>query len=89
MGKFTHLKGSDLEVARTWSIRSGMNPIKKVAQILKRHLSNLLTYFEHPISNGVAKSLNSKIQGIKSRERSFWSFEGFRNGIFFSMESWI
>ena len=67
----------------SWAIRSRLNPIKKVAKMLKRHLANLLTYFDHPISNGVAEGLNSKIQGLKSRARGFRSFDGFRNSILF------
>ena len=67
----------------SWAIRSRLNLVKKVARMLKRHLVNLLTYFDHSISNGVAEGLNSKIQGVKSRARGFRSFEGLRNSILF------
>ena len=55
----------------------------KVADMLKKHLANILTYFDHPISNAVAEGLNSKIQMVKSNARGYRSFEGFRVSILF------
>jgi transposase len=66
-----------------WAIRSRLEPIKEKARMLKTHLDNLLTYFEHPISNAVAEGLNSKIQTVKANARGFRSFEGFRYSILF------
>ena len=45
-----------------WAIRSRLNPLKKVAQMMKRRLDNILTYLRFPITNAVAEGLNSKIQ---------------------------
>lgn len=67
----------------SWAIRSRLGPIKKKAKMLKSHLNNLLTYFEHPISNAVAEGLNSKIQTVKANARGFRSFQGFRYSILF------
>lgn len=67
----------------SWAIRSRLNPIKEKARMLKRHLDNTLTYFDHPISNAVAEGLNSKIQTIKANARGFRSFESFRYSILF------
>ena len=67
----------------SWAIRCRLKPVKKVAVMLKKHLANLLTYFDHRISNGVAEGLNSKIQGVKANARGFRSFVGFRNSILF------
>ena len=55
----------------------------KVADMLKKHLGNILTYFDHPISNAAAEGLNSKIQMTKSNARGYRSFEGFRVSILF------
>ena len=55
----------------------------KVANMLKKHLANILTYFNHPISNAAAEGLNSKIQMVKSNARGYRSFEGFRVSILF------
>ncbi|WP_419602536.1 transposase [Thiolapillus sp.] len=41
------------------------------------HLPNILTYFQHRISNAVAEGLNSRIQTIKANARGHRSFEGF------------
>lgn len=67
----------------SWAIRSRLEPIKKVARMLKDHLDGLLNYFDHRISNAVAEGLNSKIQTVKSNARGYRSFEGFRTSILF------
>ncbi len=54
-----------------WVTRSRLKPLIKVAQLLKRHLDNLLTYLEHRITNAVTEGLNSKIQSLKSAPRGF------------------
>jgi transposase len=66
-----------------WAIRSRLTPIKQKAKMIKSHLTNILTYFEHGISNAVAEGLNSKIQTVKSNARGYRSFLGFRNSILF------
>ena len=55
----------------------------EVAQMLKRHLENLLTYLEHRITNAVTEGLNSKVQSLKSAARGFRSFANFRIRILF------
>jgi len=67
----------------SWAIRSRLAPIKKKARMLKSHLPNILNYFRHQISNGVAEGLNSKIQTVKANARGYRSFESFRNSILF------
>lgn len=67
----------------SWAIRSRLEPIKKVARMLKRHLDNLLNYFEHRITNAGSEGMNSKIQTVKSNARGFRSFEGFRASVLF------
>lgn len=66
-----------------WAIRSRLEPIKEKARMIRDHLPNILTYFKHRISNGVAEGLNSKIQTVKANARGFRSFEGFRDSILF------
>lgn len=34
----------------TWAIRSQLDPVKKVAGILKRHLDGVLRFVKHPIT---------------------------------------
>ncbi|NKB23097.1 MAG: hypothetical protein GKR87_01620 [Kiritimatiellae bacterium] len=64
-------------------MHSGLTPIRKVAQMIKKHLGNLLTYFSSYISNAVSKGLNSKIQTVKANARGYRSFESFCISILF------
>ncbi len=67
----------------SWAIRSRLEPIKAKARMIKNHLSNILTYFKHRITNAVAEGMNSKIQIVKANARGYRSFSGFRNSILF------
>lgn len=66
-----------------WAICSRIEPIKKVARMLKAHLENLLTFADHPITNAVAEGLNSKIQSLRSAARGFRNFLHYRTRILF------
>ena len=66
-----------------WVSRSRLKPVIEVAQMLKRHLDNLLTYLKHHITNAVTEGLNSKIQSLKSAARGFRSFRNYRIRILF------
>jgi transposase len=66
-----------------WVSRSKLKPVIEVAQMLKRHLDNLLTYLKHRITNAVTEGLNSKIQSIKAAARGFRSFRNYRIRILF------
>ena len=61
----------------------GETAIVKVAEMLKKHLPNILTYFRHRITNAVSEGLNSKIQSIKTMARGFRGFENYRTRILF------
>jgi transposase len=65
------------------AMATGLSEVRKVARTLKRHLSNILTYFESYITNAVSEGINSKIQTIKSNARGFRSFENYRISILF------
>ena len=65
------------------TICSKLEPMKKVARMLKAHLGNILTWWKHPITNAVSEGLNSKIQSVKSAARGFHSFESYRVRILF------
>lgn len=64
-------------------MRSKLEPVKKVAQTLSRHLTGLLNYFEHRITNAITEGFNSRIQAIKAAARGFRSFENYRTRILF------
>jgi transposase len=48
-----------------WATHSRLKPVKKVARMIHNHLENVLTYFDHRITNAVSEGLNSKIQTVK------------------------
>jgi len=48
-----------------WATHSRLKPMVKVARMIHGHLDNVLTYFDHRITNATSEGLNSKIQTIK------------------------
>jgi len=66
-----------------WATHSRLEPMIKVARLLKRHLPGILAYAKHRITNAVAEGFNSKIQMIKSVARGFRSFSNYRIAILF------
>jgi transposase len=48
-----------------WATHSRLAPMVKVARMIRGHLDNVLTYFEHRITNATSEGLNSKIQAVK------------------------
>ena len=66
-----------------WAIRSRLDPMKKVAVMLKKHLDGLLNYFDHRITNATSEGFNSRIQSIKSAARGFRNFANYRTRILF------
>ena len=66
------------------SVMSSRLPaVKNVAKSLKEHLSDLLTYFTHRITNAMTEGFNSRIQAIKASARGFRSFDNYRSRILF------
>jgi transposase len=66
-----------------WAMRSQLEPVKKVAGMLKRHLDGVLRFVKHPITNGVAEGLNSKIMSIKRKAGGFRNPHNFTTAIYF------
>lgn len=66
-----------------WATHSRLKPMIKAAKTLKSHLSNILTYFKHRITNSVTEGLNSKIQTIKQMACGFRNREHYRKAILF------
>jgi transposase len=66
-----------------WATHSRLKPMIAAAKTIHRHLANVLTYFEHRITNAVSEGLNSKIQTIKKRAYGFRNKENFKTAIYF------
>ena len=63
--------------------KAKVSSMKKVARMLKRHLSNILTYFESYLTNAYSEGINSKIQALKANARGFRNFSNYRARILF------
>jgi transposase len=66
-----------------WATHSRLAPMIKAARTLKSHLTNIMTFFMHRITNAVAEGLNSKIQTIKQKACGYRNRDNFRTAIFF------
>ena len=67
----------------SWAIRCRLEPVKKVARLCKRHLPNLMTFFEHRLTNGPMEGLNNAIQGLIKKAFGYRNKERFKTDIFF------
>lgn len=66
-----------------WATHSRLVPVREVAEMIKRHIVNVLTYTRHRITNAVSEGLSSKIQTIKKMAYGFRNQEHFKTAIYF------
>jgi transposase len=66
-----------------WAKRSRLTPVKRVADMLKTRIENVVSYCRHHITNGVAEGLNSKIMTIKRKCCGFANLDNFKTAIYF------
>ena len=66
-----------------WATHSRLKPIIAAAKTLKRHLTNILIYFKHHITNATAEGINSKIQTLKLMGCGYRNREHYRKAIYF------
>ena len=66
-----------------WATHSRLQPMIDVAKLIARHLTNVLTYFKHRITNAVAEGLNSKIATVQKRACGFRNRDHFKIAIYF------
>lgn len=66
-----------------WASHSRLEPVKKVARMIKAHLSNVLTYFTHRITSGINEAINGVIKTLIKRSYGFRSFPNFRTAVLF------
>lgn len=59
--------------------------LSKVAARFKEHWSGLIAYLRHHVSNGLAESVNGRIQQLKTKARGFRNCFGFRRAILFHL----
>jgi len=66
-----------------WATRSRLEPVKKVAAMVKRHLPNVLTYFKHRITNAGSEAINSVIQMLQKRAFGYRNFKNWSTVVLF------
>jgi len=66
-----------------WATHSRLEPVKKVARMVKRHIDGVMNYFLHPITNAASEGLNSQIQLLKQQARGYRNFSNLRVAILF------
>lgn len=66
-----------------WAIRSKLEPVKRVARMIKRHLDGIIVAMIQGVSNAKAEGTNAIVQRIKAAAHGFRNRERFRNAIYF------
>ena len=66
-----------------WATHSRLEPIRKAAETVRRHIDNILIYYQHPVTTAMSEGLNSQIQKIKSMACGFRNIENFKTAIYF------
>lgn len=66
-----------------WATHSRLEPMRKAAETIRRHIENILTYYHHPVTNAMSEGLNSQSQKIKSMAHGFRNIEHFKTAIYF------
>lgn len=68
-----------------WAIRSRLEPIKRVARMVKKHLEGIVTAVVTGANTARSEGFNAVIQKIKSDARGFRNRDRFRNAIYFHL----
>jgi len=66
-----------------WATHSRLVPMIEAAKLIARHLTNVLTYFKHRITNAVAEGLNSKIATVQKRACGYRNPNNFKIAVYF------
>jgi len=66
-----------------WATHSRIKPVIKAAKTLNNHITNILTYADHKVTNATGESINSKIEKMKRLSCGFRSRKHYRIAIFF------
>lgn len=66
-----------------WAVRSRLEPMKRAARTIRRHLWGIVNAIVLQATNAGAESLNAKIQWLKKQACGFRSRPRFRDAIYF------
>lgn len=67
------------------AMRSKLEPVKKVARMIQDHLTQVLNYFIHHVTNAYAEGLNSTIQALIKRANGYRTRERLKRDLFFHL----
>jgi transposase len=65
-----------------WATHSQLEPIKKVASMIKKHWDGIVSWYTNKINNGILEGLNSVIQAAKSKARGYKTFKNYKNIVY-------
>lgn len=69
----------------SWAVRSRLEPIKKVARMIRSHLDGILNAIVLGTTNATAESVNAKVQRVKRMACGFRNRDRFRAAIYFHL----
>jgi transposase len=69
----------------SWALRSRLEPLKRVARTMKRHLTGILNVIASGVTNARLEGINTVIQNVKRSARGFRNRDRFRNAIYFHL----
>jgi transposase len=95
-GTFTLLKEMVLKTARAWAKkawtkwlawagRSQLEPMKKVACMIRKHLQGIINAIVLGANNATSESINAKIQRVKRMACGFSNRDNFRIAMYFHL----
>ncbi|HEY4229299.1 MAG TPA: ISL3 family transposase [Thermoanaerobaculia bacterium] len=64
------------------TVRSGLEPMARVARTIREHLRGILNYFRRRLTSGVIEGINSMAQAARARARGYRSAETFKAMIY-------
>jgi len=68
-----------------WALRCRLEPMRRVAKMIREHLRGIITAIVHRATNAGAESINAKIQRVKRMACGYRNRERFRNAIYFHL----
>ena len=68
-----------------WAIRCRLEPMKRVARMIRKHWKGVMNAVTSHITNAASEGTNSKIQRIKRMACGFRNRDRFRNAIYFHL----
>jgi transposase len=67
------------------AMRSKLEPVKKVARMLRDHLPQVLNFFVHRVTNAYSEGINSIIQSLVKRANGYRNRERLKRDLYFHL----